>query len=638
MDELNEQQKLVVETVRGSVLVLAAAGTGKTRALTRRIAHILESHLAYPDEILAATFTNKAAKEMASRVASLTSVNGMWFGTFHALALRILRQNRIYLDDCIRDFIVFDPSEQNQVLKSVMEKYITKYPAIKVETVMSQIQRWKDRGMFPQDVPDIEIMRKATGVVFKEIYHDYQNKLRSLGAFDFGDLLLMNVDLFKKNPNILERYGNNFKYIMVDEYQDTNAVQYLWLRLLSQFHMNICCVGDDDQSIYSWRGADVGNIMRFQDDFPNTTVIKLELNYRSTSNILGAASGLIRHNNNRMEKTLWTQNGSGATVQLLKFIDAEDEAYNIGRIIQDINSRDTCGEIAILVRTGAQTRVFEESMLRLGLSYRVVHGMKFYDRQEIRDIISYIKLVCNNNNDIAFERIINQPKRGIGTVTLDKIRQHSREHMVSMFVATSQMLEGGIFRGETAKSLSDFLHLFDTFRQDIALGIHPQRIAHDIVMRSGYMDMLRKSDDLSDATRIENLEELLNALSGFNSISEFLEHVTLVTDTDDNQNGSHVVNLMTLHAAKGLEFLYVFLPGWEEGLIPHQRALKSNNLNEIEEERRLAYVGITRAKQKLFISRVRQRAINGNYSTSCVDSRFIKEIPEAYLSRRSEVY
>ena len=634
LDGLNETQRDAVEAIEGPVLVLAGAGTGKTRVLTTRFAHILKRGHARPWEIVAVTFTNKAALEMRARVAAImeTPAEGWWVGTFHALSARILRAQAEAVG-LKPNFTILDVDDQLRLVKQVKESLGIPERRLPTRAVHVVIQRWKDRGLTPDRVASDDVAEAAGGLAHR-VYDEYQGRLQTLNAVDFGDLLLHCVTLFQERPESLERYQNRFRYILVDEYQDTNVAQYLWLRLLAQSHNNICCVGDDDQSIYSWRGAEVGNILRFETDFPGARVIRLERNYRSTSHILAAASGLIAHNEGRLGKTLWTDVGDGERVRIAGAWDAKDEARNVcGRIEALPRAGHALDEIAVLVRTGFQTREFEERLILLGIPYRVVGGPRFYERREIRDAIAYLRVIVQADDDLAFERIVNTPKRGIGSAALATVHRLARAQGLPLTAAVARLVETDELKSRARTALVDLLTDFDRWRSLLAAMPHPE-LVQQLLDESGYTGMWQAMDTPDAPGRLENLKELVAALVEFESIAEFLEHVSLVMEnarSDDDRK----VTLMTLHSAKGLEFDTVFLPGWEEGLFPHQRALDEGGVAALEEERRLAYVGITRARHRASISFAANRQVRGRWQ-GMMPSRFLGELPREHLKLASE--
>nr|HIL75631.1 DNA helicase II [Rhodospirillales bacterium] len=634
LDGLNDEQTRAVMALDGPVLVLAGAGTGKTRVLTTRLAHILVEGKARPWEILAVTFTNKAAREMQSRVAIITGrpVEGWWLGTFHALCARILRRHA-ELVGLKHNFTILDTDDQLRLLKQLMEPLEIdekKWPA---RVLMGVIQRWKDRGLTPEKILNEEGSDIAEGVL-SELYRDYQIRLKTLNAVDFGDLLLHCLTLFTENIDVLHEYQIKFRYLLVDEYQDTNVAQYLWLRLLVQEHKNICCVGDDDQSIYSWRGAEVGNILKFGKDFLEATVIRLEQNYRSTPDILAAASGLISHNEGRLGKTLWTGMNGGDPVKVHAVWDGEEEARLVGDEIEVRQSRgQSLEEMAILVRAGFQMREFEERMINLGVPYRVIGGPRFYERHETRDAIAYLRVVNSPDDDLAFERIINVPKRGLGQATVQAIHQLARAQSMPMYEAARLIIQTDEIKPKARSSLSGLLQDFQRWRSNIDVLPHFE-LAEIILDESGYTEMWMRDKSPEAPGRLENLKELVSGLEDFDNLQGFLEHVSLVMENQENKTEDKI-SLMTLHAAKGLEFETVFLPGWEEGLFPHQRSLDEEGLSGLEEERRLAYVGITRAKKEAMIFYAANRRIYNQWQNS-LPSRFVNELPAENIEVISE--
>jgi len=631
---LNEEQRRAVEAIDGPVLVLAGAGTGKTRVLTTRLAHILMQGKARPWEVVAVTFTNKAAREMRDRVAAIVGrpVEGWWLGTFHALAARILRAHAEAVG-LKPNFTILDADDQVRLLKQVMEGHSIddkKWPA---RMLMGVIQRWKDRGLTPQKVSAEEGSGFAEGQLLK-LYTDYQDRLRTLNAADFGDLLLHNLTLFTEQPDVLAEYQRRFRYLLVDEYQDTNVAQYLWLRLLAQEHKNLCCVGDDDQSIYSWRGAEVGNILRFEKDFPGAEVIRLERNYRSTPHILGAASGLIAHNEGRLGKTLWTGSEEGHRVGVQGVWDGEEEARVVGDEIEALQRKgESLDDMAVLVRASFQMREFEERFITLGIPYRVVGGPRFYERQETRDAIAYFRVVVSPDDSLAFERIVNVPKRGLGQATVQAVHLLARAENISLYEAARQMCETDELRPKARSVLGGLIEDFDRWRQLMETLPHDE-LAALILDESGYTEMWMRDKSPEAPGRLENLKELVAGLDEFENLQGFLEHVSLVMDNEDNDSDAKV-SLMTLHAAKGLEFDTVFLPGWEEGLFPHQRSLDEEGLKGLEEERRLAYVGLTRARRRARITFAANRRIYNQWQ-SALPSRFIDELPADHVEQMAD--
>jgi DNA helicase-2/ATP-dependent DNA helicase PcrA len=632
LDGLNQAQRDAVETTEGPVLVLAGAGTGKTRVLTTRFAHILLSRRAYPSQILTVTFTNKAAREMRERVGKILGqpAEGLWLGTFHALGARMLRRfaDRVGLQS---NFSILDSDDQLRLLKQVMEAAridVKRWPA---NALMAQIQKWKDKGFLPGEIPVADSTDFANGKA-EALYRDYQDRLKALNAADFGDLLLLTVNLLKKDPEVLATYQKMFKYILVDEYQDTNLVQYYWLRLLAQSHKNICCVGDDDQSIYSWRGAEIENILKFERDFPGAKIVKLEANYRSTAPILAAASHLIAHNAGRMGKTLHAgrADAAGDNVEVVALWDSEEEARMIGGRVQDYRrAGQSLAEMAILVRAGFQTRAFEERMILLGIPYRIIGGLRFYERAEIRDAVAYLRVLAQPADDLAFERIVNLPKRGIGDSALRAMHDKSRTAQISLYDATALLVAEGGFKGKLRETVRALLQNFDHWREMLGREGHVVTL-ETMLDEAGYIAMW-KADKSPDAPgRLENLKELIRALADFESLPAFLEHVALVMENEENSDDAKL-SMMTLHGAKGLEFDTVFLPGWEEGVFPNQRALDEGGNKSLEEERRLAYVGITRARHRAIITHAGRRRTYAGWQDS-IPSRFIEELPAEFIT------
>ena len=627
---LNAEQRTAVMTIDGPLLVLAGAGTGKTRVLTTRLGHLLATGKAWPGQILAVTFTNKASREMKDRIGNLIGgvVEGMtWLGTFHSIGVKILRRHA-ELVGLKSDFAILDTDDQIRLLKQIIAADNIDEKRWPARLLAGHIDGWKNRGLTPDKVPASETHAYGDGKG-GDFYRQYQERLKILNACDFGDLLLECLRLFQENPKILADYQRRFKYMLVDEYQDTNVAQYLWLRLLAQGHKNICCVGDDDQSIYGWRGAEVDNILRFDRDFPGARVVRLEQNYRSTPHILAAASGLISHNEGRLGKTLKTDLAEGDKIMLRGHWDGDEEARAIGDDLESAHSKGAkLNNTAILVRASFQMRAFEDRFITLGLPYRVIGGPRFYERAEIRDAMAYFKITMSPDNDLAFERIINVPKRSIGTTSVKKMHEHARSNGVSLYRAASIMAKTDNFAAKTRNSLKQLLENFSRWRAT-ATGIPHTELAEIILDESGYTEMWQ-NDKSADATgRLENLRELVRSMGEFENMAGFLEHVSLVMDTTSGE-GDDKVNIMTLHSAKGLEFDTVFLPGWEEGLFPHQRSLDENGHAGLEEERRLAYVGITRAKQRAIISFAQNRRIHALWQ-SALPSRFIDELPEAHV-------
>ncbi len=632
---LNEAQRSAVETLDGPVLVLAGAGTGKTRVLTARLAHILAPGRAFPSEILAVTFTNKAAREMRERLEAMIgkSAEGLWLGTFHAIAARILRRHA----EAVRlksSFTILDTDDQIRLLKQILAAESIDERRWPARGLLALIERWKDRGLGPERVPAHEAGGFADGKAIA-LYRQYQERLLTVNAADFGDLLLHNLSLLTGHPDILAEYQRRFRYLLVDEYQDTNVAQYLWLRLLAQRHKNLCVVGDDDQSIYSWRGAEIGNILRFESDFPGAAITRLEENYRSTSHILGAAAGMIARNQGRLGKTLWTSAAEGQKIAVRALWDADEEARWIGDDIEALQrQRHKLSQIAILVRAGFQTREFEERFIALALPYRVLGGPRFYERQEIRDALAYLRLVHQPADDLALERILNVPLRGIGSTTVQQLHALARAERLPLVEAARLSLAGGLLKGPARRALTAFIAALDRWREAAGSASHTD-LAQIVLDESGYTAMWQADRSADAPGRLENLKELIVAMAEFENLAGFLEHVSLVMDNAGAADGE-MVTLMTLHSAKGLEFDTVFLPGWEEGLFPNQRAMDENGLKGLEEERRLAYVGLTRARRRALVSFTANRRIYGLWQ-SAMRSRFIDELPEEHIEVAAEL-
>jgi len=625
LDGLNPTQRAAVEATEGPVLVLAGAGTGKTRVLTTRLAHILHQGLARPWQVLAVTFTNKAAREMKNRIEQLVGmpVERLWLGTFHALGARILRRHA-ELVGLRPDFTILDADDQVRLVKQILQAESVDDQRWPARAVLGVIERWKDRGLTPDRVPAGDGSEIAGGRVL-EIYGAYQARLLQLNACDFGDLLLHCLTIFTTHNDVLADYQDRLRYIMVDEYQDANIAQYLWLRLLAQKHKNICCVGDDDQSIYSWRGAEVGNILRFEKDFAGAKVIRLEQNYRSTGHILAAASALIAHNEGRLGKTLWTEGEPGRLISIRGVWDGIEEARGIGEEIEALRQAGIRpGAMAILVRAGFQTREFEERFVTIGMPYRVVGGLRFYERQEIRDAIAYLRIVRQPDDDLAFERIVNTPRRGLGSSTLQAIHRLARAEGRSLSLSARRLAETDELKPRARSSLAHLLEDFERWR-NLSRAVEPAELAETVLDESGYTAMWQADKSVEAPGRLENLKELVTALEEFESLEGFLDHVSLVMENETGE-ASDQVSLMTLHSAKGLEFDVVFLPGWEEGLFPHQRALDEGGIAALEEERRLAYVGLTRARERVYISFAANRRVHNQWQ-SAIPSRFIEELP-----------
>ncbi len=639
LDGLNPVQREAVEEISRSLLVLAGAGTGKTRVLTTRLAHILHSGSAFPGEILAVTFTNKAAQEMRERVSAMLGgapVDGWWLGTFHALNARMLRRHAD-LVGLSSNFSIIDMDDQTRLLKQLMIDRQIDVKKWTPKVAGAIIGRWKDQALGPAQVPPSESGEFADGRLI-EIYRAYQQRLKEINACDFGDLILHMITIFKDaaNNDVLSELHRQFRYIMVDEYQDTNIAQYLWLRLLAQGGANVCCVGDDDQSIYGWRGAEVGNILKFEKDFPDSAVVRLEQNYRSTGHILAAASAVINNNENRLGKTLWSDGGDGEKLITRGLWDGDAEARWIGEKIEDLQRQgQDLNQIAVLVRAGFQMRNFEERLIALGINYRVIGGPRFYERAEIRDALAYLRVTTQPNDDLALERIINVPKRGIGKATVEMLYAHARGAGISLFQSISDLCQSDELRPKVRATLQGLIDSFTLWREQIAVMPHNELCAL-ILEESGYNAML-KADKAPEAEgRLENLKEMVAGMEEYETLEEFLEHVALVLENRAKGNASDAVTLITLHGAKGLEYDNVFLPGWEEGLFPSQRSMDETGLKGLEEERRLAYVGITRARKKAYISYVANRQMYGKW-VNAIPSRFVSELPDASIVNESDM-
>lgn len=637
--DLNEEQRLAVETTQGPLLILAGAGTGKTRVLTTRFAHIILEKLAWPEQILGVTFTNKAAREMRERISVILDrpVEGLWVGTFHSLCARMLRQHAV-LVGLERNFTILDMDDQIRLLKQVIEPWNLDLKRWPLAQIMHQIQLWKDQALLPEAITSAQVTELANGQA-RAIYASYQTRLKELNACDFGDLMLHMVTIFRQHSEVLEQYQNRFRYLLVDEYQDTNTIQYLWLRLLARrqdgMPANIACVGDDDQSIYSWRGADITNILRFEKDFPGAKTVRLEKNYRSTPRILDVASRIIAHNEGRLGKVLQPglNTDDGELIEVINAPDSDDEARIVGKRIQDLHKQDhDYGSMAILMRAGFQTRPFEDALMKMGIPYQIIGGLRFYERAEIRDAIAYMRAVLYPVDDLAFERIVNLPRRGFGNVALSKLRVTAKEMGLSLQQTLQHQLERGLLKGKTAATLADFMAVLSQAREMVTQEGHV--MATDMVLEeSGYLTMWRDDPKTVEASgRLENIRELLRAIGEFPTMEAFLEHIALIMDTDTRDDGQDRVSLMTLHAAKGLEFPTVFLPGWEEGLFPSQRSLDEGGNQALEEERRLAYVGLTRARERVVILHVDNRRLYANWQDS-IPSRFLDELPDNQITR-----
>jgi len=631
---LNKAQKEAVTYLEGPLLIVAGAGSGKTKVLTTRIANIIKEKKAYPNQILAVTFTNKAAKEMQTRVSKIlgsTATGLSWLGTFHSICAKLLRKHASAVN-LNSNFTIIDTDDQIRLVKNICKAENIDIKQLAPRYILTIIDRWKNRGFYPGEVVinQKDIYEKTV----LPIYKIYQQKLIDLNSCDFGDLILHAVKILEKNLDIREIYSKNFKYILVDEYQDTNFIQSKWLKLLSEKNKNICCVGDDDQSIYSWRGAEIKNFLEFDQVYQNTKVIRLEENYRSTENILSVASSLISNNQNRVGKTLKTTMEEGEFVKLNCFKNGKDEAIGISDIIEKLKKKYTYNNITILVRAIFQTREFEERFLKIGLPYRILGGTKFYERAEIKDCVAYLRLIYQEKDDLAFERIINNPKRSIGDSTLKTIHEYSKKYKICLENASKKMIQENLIKPKTKISLSLFLELISKWRNDLKVKkLNHVKLLQLVLDESGYSLMLKNKKDIENENKLENIKELLSAMKEFDNLESFLEHVSLATSVDQEWEGEKI-NMMTMHAAKGLEFEVVFLPGWEEGLFPHQKSIEEKGQNGLEEERRLAYVGLTRAKKEAIISFSMNRFYQGDWIDSMA-SRFIDELPEKYLEKNS---
>lgn len=631
---LNAPQREAVQTTEGPVLMLAGAGTGKTAALTARLAHLVATRRAWPSEILCVTFTNKAAREMRERVARHLGqgVEGMpWLGTFHSIGAKMLRRHA-ELVGLQSNYTIIDTDDQLRLLKQLIQQNDIDEKRWPARQLAGLIDRWKNRGLNPEDLDAVENEAYANGRG-QQLYRLYQDRLKALNACDFGDLLLHMLNVFRRERDVLAQYQQRFKYILVDEYQDTNQVQYLWLRLLAQERKNICVVGDDDQSIYSWRGAEVANILRFERDFPGAVVIRLEQNYRSTPHILGAASGLISANSQRLGKSLWTEVDGGDKVRVIGVWDAPEEARRVGEEIERLEREGAALEqIAILVRAQYQTREFEDRFIQIGLNYRIVGGFRFYERAEIRDALAYLRVIAQPQDDLAFERIYNQPKRGLGAKTLEKMHSHARRTGLPLAAASLQLADSDELPARAANTIGGLMRQFLEWREQVDK-VTPAELLRTVLEETGYNAMLEVEKTAEASNRLENLSELARAMEEYETLGDFLEHVGLVMD-NDAAGDVEKVTIMTIHAAKGLEFDNVFLPGWEEGVFPSQRALDEGGLASLEEERRLAYVAITRARRRCTILHAANRRIYGQW-TSSIPSRFVGELPADHVEEET---
>ena len=631
---LNDSQKQAVLCLDGPLLIVAGAGSGKTKVLTSRIAHIIKEKKAFPNQILSVTFTNKAAKEMQIRVSKIlgsTATSLSWLGTFHSICAKLVRKHAPAVN-LNSNFTIIDTDDQTRLIKNICKAENIDVKQLAPRFVIAIIDKWKNKGFYPNEVN----MNKKD--IYERtilpVYKIYQQKLIELNACDFGDLILHSVKILEKNKDIREIYTNNFKYILVDEYQDTNYIQSKWLNLLAQNNQNICCVGDDDQSIYSWRGAEIKNFLEFDKIYKNTNVIRLEQNYRSTENILFVASELIANNQNRVGKTLKSTMEKGDLIKLNCFKNGKDEAIGVSDEIERIKNNFSLNNIAILVRAIFQTREFEERFLKIGLPYRILGGTKFYERAEIKDCVAYLRLIYQDRDDLAFERIVNNPKRAIGDSSVKLIHEYSKKNKISLENASRQMLIENLIKPKTKIGLKSFLELLLKWRDDLKIKkVSHIKLLQTVIDESGYSLMLKNKKDIENENKLENIKELLSAMKEFDNLESFLEHVSLATSIDQDWEGQKI-NMMTMHAAKGLEFDVVFLPGWEEGLFPHQKSIEEKGQNGLEEERRLAYVGITRAKKNAIISFSMNRFYQGDWIDSMA-SRFIEELPDSYLDKNS---
>ena len=635
LKNLNNAKKEAVLHLEGPLLIVAGAGSGKTKVLTSRIAHIIKEKKAFPNQILSVTFTNKAAKEMQTRVSKMlgSAATGLsWLGTFHSICAKILRKHATAAN-LNSNFTIIDTDDQTRLIKNICKSENIDIKQLAPRFILAIIDRWKNKGYYPSEV--IVNNKDVYEKTILPLYKIYQQKLIDLNSCDFGDLILHTVKILENYPDIRQIYSTNFKYILVDEYQDTNFIQSKWLNLLSEKTKNLCCVGDDDQSIYSWRGAEIKNFLEFDQVYKNTKVIRLEQNYRSSQNILSVASNLISNNQNRVGKTLTTTMEEGDLVKLNCFKNGKDEAIGISdEIEKKLKKKYSFNEMAILVRAIFQTREFEERFLKIGMPYRILGGTKFYERAEIKDCVAYLRLIHQEKDDLAFERIVNNPKRSIGDTTLKTVHEFGKENNLSLESAANKMLEQNLIKPKTKIGLSFFLNALNKWRNDLNIKkINHVKLLQIVLDESGYSAMLKNKKDLDNENRLENIKELLSAMKEFDNLESFLEHVSLATSIDQEWDGEKI-NMMTMHAAKGLEFDVVFLPGWEEGLFPHQKSIEEKGQSGLEEERRLAYVGITRAKKKAIISFSMNRFYQGDWIDSMA-SRFIEELPEKHLEKNS---
>ncbi len=634
LNNLNEKQKEAVLTLDGPLLIVAGAGSGKTKVLISRIAHIIEEKKAYPNQILAVTFTNKAAKEMQNRIGQILKKDAVglsWLGTFHSVCAKLLRKHAKAVN-LNSNFTIVDQDDQIKLIKNISKAENIDTKKISPKYILSVIDQWKNKGWYPENVilKKKEVLERS----FLDIYKIYQSKLIDINACDFSDLILHCVKIFEKYPDITEMYSKNFKYILVDEYQDTNLIQSKWLNYLAQYNKNICCVGDDDQSIYSWRGAEIKNFLEFDKIYDNTKIIRLERNYRSTQNILSVASKMISNNESRVGKNLYTKGEDGELVYLNCFRNGKDEATGISDKIETLKKNYSLNNISILVRAIFQTREFEERFLKIGIPYRIIGGIKFYERAEIKDCIAYLRVVHQNRDDLSFERILNVPKRSIGETTLKLISKNAKENNLSLEKSAILLIQKNQIKPKTKIGLNSLLNFLEKWRNDLFnKKIGHIKLIQTILDESGYSKMLKDKKDLENENRLENIKELISAMKEYDNLESFLEHVALATSLDQDWEDKKV-NLMTMHASKGLEFDVVFLPGWEEGLFPHQKSIEEKGQKGLEEERRLAYVGITRAKKIAIISFSMNRFYQGDWMDSLA-SRFIDELPYENIKKNN---
>ena len=632
--ELNKEQRAAVLNINGPTLVVAGAGSGKTKVLTSKLAYLVQQKKAWPNQILCVTFTNKAAKEMRDRVLKVLDgkINSLsWLGTFHSISVKFLRRHAEAVG-IKSNFTILDVDDQKKLIRNISKGENIDSKKISPQFILAMIDQWKNKGLLPDE---IKLTKKN---IFEnqilKIYKVYQTKIRDLNSCDFGDLILYCVKLFENNPDIRKIYSDNFKYILVDEFQDTNFIQSKWLKLIVGDNQNICCVGDDDQSIYSWRGAEIKNFLEFDKVYPKCKIFRLEQNYRSTKNILDSASYLISHNKDRLGKKLWSEGEDGDLVKLNCYKNGKEEAQVVGDFIEnDVKNKNSLNEIAILVRAIYQTREFEERFLKIGINYRIIGGIKFYERAEVKDAICYLRIINQKFDDLAFERVLNVPKRGLGEATTKQLHEFSTKNKICLEDSSRKLLQLNQFKPKVKTVIKHFLDLITKWRSDLKKNKHFD-LLKIVLDDSGYSEMLKNKKDLENENRIENLKELLRAMHEYDNLQGFLEHVALATSIDQEWEDEKV-NIMTMHASKGLEFETVFLPGWEEGLFPHQKSLEEKGDLALEEERRLAYVGITRAKKRAFVSFAMQRSWHGEWMDS-LPSRFVNELPEKNIEKNDE--